>query len=71
MTTMRTYNTRTDAIQREIVEPIGAGDAEPADYDIEAIAARVLGDYSQGYACIVDEDQFWRIVGDNYIGTAG
>lgn len=59
-----TYTTRTEAIQAEILDPISAGavDDAVAEYDIDAIAAEVIGDYSQGYACQVDEAAFWAIV---------
>jgi hypothetical protein len=59
------HTTRNEAILREIVEPIQAG-GEVADayaeYDIEAIASAVLGDYTQGFACIVDHEEFWATV---------
>lgn len=62
----RTYSTRTEAIQREIVEPIMAGDVESIDeYDVETIAAEVLGDYARGYALQVDEASFWASVERN------
>lgn len=60
-----TFTSRTEAIQRVIVDPIEAS-GEVADaratYDVEAIAAKVLGGYEQGYACLVDADTFWRTV---------
>lgn len=57
----RQYSTRNEAIQREIVEPIEAGEARADEFDIEAIADAVLGDYSDGYACTVTDDEFWVI----------
>lgn len=60
---MTRYTTRDEAIGREIVEPIEAsGEARADEYDIEAIADSVLGDHEQGYACQVDEDEFWSLV---------
>lgn len=56
----RRYTSRDEAIQREIVEPIG----DVADYDIEAIAQDVLGGYADGYACKVEVDEFWRVVAE-------
>lgn len=60
-----TFATRDEAIQRVIVDPIEAS-GEIADartgFDIDAIAAEVLGDYEQGYTCLVDSDEFWRVV---------
>lgn len=40
-----TYTTRTEAIEREIIEVINAGDANANDYNVEAIADLVIGDY--------------------------
>lgn len=62
-----TYTTRTEAIEREIIEVINAGDANANDYNIEAIAVLVIGDYEDGYALKVDESEFWSIVADNEI----
>lgn len=62
---MSTYSTRDEAIEREIIAPIEASgvvaDAR-AEYDVDAIADAVLGDYDDGYACIVDDDDFWAVV---------
>ena len=62
------YSTRTEAIEREIVQPIEASgvvaDAR-AEFDIDAIADKVLGDYSQGYALLVDQGTFWATVEAN------
>ena len=51
----RTYSTRDEAIYREIIEAIEAGDATREEYDIEAIADAVLGDYEDGFALKVEE----------------
>ena len=59
------YNTRTEAIAREIIEPIEAGDAKASEYDIDAIADRVLGGHADGYALKVTEEEFWDIVAEN------
>ena len=62
---MTTYATRAEAIQREIIDPIEANGTDIAraeDYDIDAIADEVLGDYADGYELKVDLDEFWRIV---------
>lgn len=58
----RTYTTRSEAIYREIIEAIEAGDATRDEYDIDAIADRVLGDYEEGFALKVEESEFWDIV---------
>lgn len=68
MTKTRRYVTRQDAIYREIVEPIENGEATADEYDIDAIADAVLGDYEQGFACIVDHDEFWSAVEKNALG---
>lgn len=52
------YTNRAEAVLREIIEPLGE---HAADFDIEAIAADVLGDFSAGYALAVDEETFWGI----------
>lgn len=56
------YATRDEAILREIVEPIEAGDASADDYDVDAIADEALADYEGGYALRVDVEEFWQIV---------
>lgn len=63
----RTYTTRSEAINREIVEAINAGDASAEEYNIDAIADAVLGDYEDGFALKVDESEFWNIVAENEI----
>ena len=60
-----TYTTREEAIEREIIEVIEAGDAVNEDYDIDAIADAIIGDYKDGYAFKVEESDFWGIVADN------
>lgn len=63
----RTYSTRSEAITSEIIEAIEVDDASADNYDIDAIADAVLGDYEDGYRIKVDEDEFWDIVVDNEI----
>ena len=61
------YTTRQDAIDMEIIAPISADD-DPSNYDIEAIANKIIGDYGQGYSLLpVDEDDFWGIISDNVL----
>lgn len=59
---MNTYTTRNEAIEAEIITPLG----EFADeYDIDAIADEVLTTTGEGvdYRYTVDEDaDFWAIV---------
>lgn len=64
---MQTFTTRTEAIDQTIVAPIEAGDVQDAhkEFDIDAIADKVLGDYDQGFAEIVDVDEFWEIVAEH------
>lgn len=61
------YSTRDEAVQRGIVEPIEAGEVADAraEFDVDAIAAVVLGDYAEGYAQKVDADTFWQVVAAN------
>ena len=63
----RTYSTLSEAVTREIIEAIEAGDATREEYDIDAIADAVLGDYEDGFALKVDTDEFWEIVAENEI----
>ena len=67
----RTYSTLSEAVTREIVEPIEAGDVQDAyaAYDIDTIADKVLCGYEDGYMLKVEEPDFWRIVEEN-AGTA-
>lgn len=55
----RTYTTRNEAIETEIITPLAGHET---DYDIDAIADEVLGDYENGYTVQVTEDAFWEIV---------
>lgn len=32
-----------------------------AEFDIDVIADEVLGDFNDGFACMVDADRFWEI----------
>jgi hypothetical protein len=60
-----TYSNRTDAIQRQIIDAILAGDVtDIAEYDVDTIADRVLGDYTTGYALRVGTEAFWAIVAE-------
>lgn len=56
------YVTRAEAIEREIRIPIELNKLSEEDFDIDAIADDVLGDYEMGYACLVEEWEFWEIV---------
>lgn len=62
---MTRYTTRDEAIAREIIEPIEAGQATAAEFDIDAIADQVLGSHENGYACQVGHAEFWQIVADH------
>nr|DAN63365.1 MAG TPA: hypothetical protein [Caudoviricetes sp.] len=61
----RTYATRTEAIDCEIIEAVEAGEVVSEEYNIEAIADAVIGDFEDGYAIKVDETKFWEIVAEN------
>lgn len=60
---MTTYTTRTDAVAA-IIDAIEASnevaDAR-AEYNIDAIADEVIGDYADGYR-LADHDEFWASV---------
>lgn len=62
---MSTYSTRTEAIAREIVDPINEGAGDAIDYDVDAIADAVLSDYDHGYAPVVSPEEFWAVVAEN------
>lgn len=74
---MTTYQDRDEAVYREVIAPLETDpDIEMnADesveeqirrmYDVDAIAAKVIGDYDQGFASIVDQETFWEIVRDH------
>jgi hypothetical protein len=64
---VRTYTTRDKAIRREIIEAIESDGVHSDQYDIDAIADRVLGGYEDGYALTVGIDEFWGIVTENKI----
>lgn len=60
------YESRGEAVLREIVEPIEAtGEASREEYDIDAIAAQVLGDADLGFAMMVESDEFWSTVAEH------
>ena len=61
------YTSRSNAIEFEIIDAIEASGIDIAsrnEYDIDAIASEVLGDYAEGYALKVDTETFWTIVAD-------
>ncbi|MFE8935515.1 hypothetical protein [Micrococcus luteus] len=68
---MTRYATRDEAIEREVIAPIEAGDVEDAraEFDVEAIADTVLQGHGGGYAlrsAFTDEatgpEEFWAVV---------
>jgi len=61
------YTTFNEAVQREIIEPIEAGDATRDDFDIETIADETIVYCSRGYYLDddLDHDEFWSIVWEN------
>lgn len=64
---MATYTNRNEAVNREIIAAIEAGDTSASEYNIDAIADAVLGDYEDGFIVKVDETEFWNIVAENEI----
>ena len=68
MSEQNTYATRNEAVEREIVEVIEAGDAQQDEYDVEAIADAVLTTVGDGtaYCWTVNPGvDFWGAVRDN------
>lgn len=64
----RTYVTRNEAIEREIVVPITNGDALASEFDIEAIADEVLTLDARGrYVLATDVDAFWETVERHFL----
>lgn len=62
---MRTYSTKTDAIQREIIEPLGE---YAGGYDIDAIADKIIipgGTAVSPQFSIDPAADFWAIVARN------
>ena len=60
--TTRTYTTRTEAINREIIEPLQASGYPVTDWDTDTIADKVLSGHEDGYALKVTDAEFWEIV---------
>lgn len=58
---MTTYTTRNEAIQREIVEPLGEWAAE---HDVDAIADQLIKAEDDGFTIDQDAD-FWDVVANN------
>lgn len=58
------YATRAEAVQREIIEPIAAGDVEDvrAEYDIDALEDVVLAGPTEQWRCLVSDEDFWTLV---------
>jgi len=65
---VRRYATRAEAVAREVISPIEAGGADVAiadQFDIDGIAAEVLGGWEDGYVCLVEPAEFWSIVAEH------
>ena len=61
------YSTRNEAIEREIITAIEAGDATRDEFDIDAIADEVIEQVISEtgrvtYQITVDTDAFWAAV---------
>lgn len=61
--TDKTYSTRNEAIQREIIDALGEF---ADDFDVDAIATEVIDSRMAGanpeFFCTVDGSEFWTIV---------
>lgn len=66
---MKTYTTRTEAVDREIIDPVENGDASAEEYDIEAIADELVKIDTTGidpkYYVDVNEDIFWETIANH------
>lgn len=58
---MTTYTTRNEAVQREIVEPLGEWAEE---HNIDAIADQLIQATDDGFTIDQDAD-FWEVVANN------
>ena len=58
---MTTYTTRNEAVQREIIEPLGEYAQE---HDIDAIADTLIKAEDEGFTIDQDAD-FWAVVAAN------
>lgn len=59
----KTYTTRNEAIEREIVDALGE---QAAEFDIEKIAEQTIesrGD-ATGFYCTVTPEEFWAVVAE-------
>lgn len=56
-----TYTTRNEAVQREIIEPLGEWAAE---HDVDAIADQLIKTEGEGFYLDQDAD-FWEVVANN------
>ena len=61
------YSTKDEAIEREIIDVIEAGDATRDEYDIDAIADQVIDSDDQNRYYAREDVDFWEIVADNQI----
>ena len=60
------YTTHAEAVEREIIAAIEAGDATRDEFDVDAIAQQLVIETPRGYHIEDDdEDHFWTIVMDN------
>lgn len=73
-----TFDTRDEAIQRLIIEPIensGVVKDARAAYDVDGIADKVIGAFQRfdqwGYGQMVSPERFWEIVADHEYTDGG
>lgn len=62
---LETYATLEEATEKVIVFILGYVEYNIDDYDIDAIADAVFGEYEDGCRLKVDADTFWDIVDAN------
>ena len=61
------YSTKDEAIEREIIDVIEAGDATRDEYDIDAIADQVIDSDERNRYYAREDVDFWEIVAANQI----
>lgn len=59
---MATYETRNEAVQREIIEPLGEWANE---HNIDAIADQLIKAEDDGFTIDPDSNYFWAVVAAN------
>lgn len=67
---MTSYTTRTEAIARQIVDPIEASETVAdayQDYDVDGIVDELIHMDGRGFVCAAEHDasRFWAVVAEH------